>query len=216
MMYLFFLLIGVCALIFSLFYSKSIDVPETTPSGDDDMSRTQMLRQLSALYSAYLICWPLLFMYLVIAFEIQPFSMYILPLLYPLILFGFRLKNLHLMHRRQTLGESQFRENMLVQHSTLIITSIIAISLVVQMAAGGKMRACQTTKNAGKIIVASILFAMVALSIESQSAPNNYHAVLSRARQSMVVHTSAAVFITGIMLFYSASMQNNPNAVIQD
>lgn len=200
----------VVAAVFAMFWMKARgdgDPESSSSSSNDVMTRDDMLRKVSALYSAYLISWPIVFIYLCFQFDIRPNTVYAVPLLWPLVLFGYRLYNLkHNENRRQSASEAQFKESMLVQHSSLIISSIIAIALVLNVAGGGSdtsSRSSVSKKRGAQIVVGSIVLAMLSLSIESSHKPDSYPAALARAKQSMVTHTAAAIFLTGILLWYN-------------
>lgn len=191
-----------CVLVFAIFWHKSSPSAEdalVVKNPDDDREHT--LKRIHALYAAYLISWPLIFLYVCHAYQLKTNALYLIPLLWPLFIFARRLNRIEMERRRQSCGEAANIESTLFQTGNVVIGSIIAVALVLGFAKKEKDSG-QSRKHASQVIIASIVIALLSLTVKSNCSPEHYIGHVTRTQQSMIVHTSISLFLTGSLMWY--------------
>ena len=146
-----------------------------------EFDRVQLVKRLNAEYTAYLIIWPAIFLYVSHKFQLKANALYMLPLLWPVVVYANKLYALQNENRRQSHAEAVQRRSILQQNANIVIGSIVAIALVLGYISPNPV----SRKKASQIICASIILALVAITLECSSPPDHYCSHLNRNRATL-------------------------------
>ena len=167
----------------------------------EELDRLSYNIRLNVTFSIYIPLWISTFALILYLSRVRFHLIYSIPLLWPLLIYCFRLWNVTMKHRRQSAEESKYRQSVIQSNASMVISSIIGIGVILN-AIGSNDQCTGIKSKAAIIIMSSVILSFISSSMITSDKFNSYHALYQREIQSMMVNSSAAIFLLGVCIWF--------------